>query len=188
MVGYRSDDFEPAAPRSEWVDRLDRLSAESASNSHDLPARSKKFPVLDFRESAAITAKRMGNLGPDSLTGARNRKSSPYFPCQKGIRPKDEFAPDSPHGPPGCGCRDLSHLSRSRPRNSRDSAESWPMGSCESEPETPGSGLTARHRALISVGELGGSDCPGSVSLFGETKCRSSNRRRCSRTHRSEKF
>jgi hypothetical protein len=43
----------------------------------DFPARREKFPVPDYREFEATIVERLGNLGPNSLKGVRNRR----IPC-----------------------------------------------------------------------------------------------------------
>jgi hypothetical protein len=63
----------------------------------DFPARRDKFPVPDYREFEATIVETLGNLGPNSLKGARNRRNSLYFPCITGIRPRDQLPPDSVH-------------------------------------------------------------------------------------------
>ncbi len=50
--------------------RLHRRSLDSVFAAGDFPARREKFPVPDYREFDATTAETLGNLGPDSPTGA----------------------------------------------------------------------------------------------------------------------
>jgi hypothetical protein len=52
-----------------------RLGAVLAGG--DFPARREKFPVPDYREFEATIVERLGNLGPNSLKGVRNRR----IPC-----------------------------------------------------------------------------------------------------------
>ncbi len=61
------------------------------------------------------------------------------FPADQGSRPRDEFAPDSPHRHSVCCCRDFPRALGHSPRNSRDSAGFCAFDSGASEPETAGS-------------------------------------------------
>jgi hypothetical protein len=72
-----------------------RLEAVFAAG--DFPACRDKFPVPDYREFEATIVETLGNLGPNSLQGARNRRNSLYFPCITGIRPRDQLPLDSVH-------------------------------------------------------------------------------------------
>ena len=56
-----------------------------STRSLDFPVRRNMFPVHDDRESDATTLELLGNPGPISLSGALNRRNSPYFPCITGI-------------------------------------------------------------------------------------------------------
>ena len=55
------------------MNRLECLSSEIASDSHDFPARRNKFPVLGYRESVATNAETLGNLGVGAARIARFR-------------------------------------------------------------------------------------------------------------------
>ena len=64
---------------------LSRLSLESGFACRDFPARRNEFPVPDHRESVAMTAERLRNLGAESARSVQFRRISLYFPCRTGI-------------------------------------------------------------------------------------------------------
>ena len=68
------------------MNRLECLSSEIASDSHDFPARRSIFPVHDHRESIATAAKMVENLSSGSVRNVKFGRISLYFPCRSGIR------------------------------------------------------------------------------------------------------
>ena len=85
----------------------DRSGGES-TRSLDFPARRKIFPVSDHREFDVMTMKLLGNPGPISLSGARNRRNSLYFPSLTGIRPQRRVRPRLSPPPPRLRLQRLS--------------------------------------------------------------------------------
>jgi hypothetical protein len=98
-------------PRSVADGMARRLSLESGFACRDFPARRNEFPVPDHREFVAPTAKRLRNLGTESVRRVQFRTISLHFPCRSGKASRDEFAPDCLHRHLVCWCRDFPHAS-----------------------------------------------------------------------------
>ena len=105
--------------------RLHRRRLEAVFAGGDFPARREKFPVPDYREFEATTAETLGNLGPNSLRGARNRRNSLYFPCLTGISSQRRVRSRLPPPPLSLRLRRLVGRNPRRPGISRDSAGFW---------------------------------------------------------------
>jgi len=102
---------------------------------------STSFPPWKSSGSSALASQGRSSFGEFPCT----------FPVDQGGAPRDEFAPDSPHRHRVCVSGDSSSTDRRRPRNSRDSAGFWLLGSDQSEPERAGLGLRGRRCARLSL-------------------------------------
>ncbi len=62
----RSAELPTIARAEEWMGRLHRRRLEAGIVYKEFPARRNEFPVPEHWESVAMTASRLGNLGPDA--------------------------------------------------------------------------------------------------------------------------
>jgi len=150
-VRNRSVDSWPFARAREWTNRLEYLSSETTSNSHDFPVHRIKFPVPDHRELDATAAETLGNLGPDSLREGSNRRNSLYFPCLTGICPQRRVRP-------GPRFEIDRQYSRNPLRCQRTTVSGWTMTRISFHPGQTCDRKTQKPRSagVIGVGALSG--------------------------------
>ena len=91
--------------------------------------------------------------------GSEPVSNSRGFPAEQGSTPRDQFAPDSPHRHPVCGCRDFPSGSEDGSGRAREFAGCWQLSSFDPEPERdrPVQRQFAPVGAFVSVGHFGGS-------------------------------
>jgi hypothetical protein len=75
------------------LSRLNRLRFEISFAGEDFPVRQNRFPAPDHGDAVASTLEMLRNIGSCRTRIIRIRRSSLYFPCTSGARPRRRVLP-----------------------------------------------------------------------------------------------